>query len=504
MKQTLTRVLLLILAFVMCFSLYACADTKDDDQEGTQNPDPENVTPDEDPEEPQVLPDVEIKDYDYTLNVMHWMVGEDPEGWCPWNEIAPAEGVTGPIGDLIEDKIYDRTGWLEENYGITITNTYQSHANIPTTVANLLSSGSDEYQMLIEFGYDAQRVMGKNYFLDLAVMPNLDFDKPWWVKESLEQLAIGEFIEFAASDMLILDKGATTMMFYNIPMADDLSLSNLYELVDDGSWTIEEMAACAELAYRDDGNDVRDEFDTFGISGGDDPVLNLYVGAGMKFIDRDAEGDYYYSYGSDEMTLEVMTTILEDVMYQDFFWNSWLTRNEVTENQPSFKKDQALFSFSMAKSCNSYRDMESAYGILPIPKYDEYQDQYYSQVHSYHDSLMAVFSTAGSGDDSAIDAIGAAIEVLSYYSYYNIYPQFYEVVIQGRGTRDEESRQMLNLIFSTRTYDLGLVYDPNGFSDKVLRYTANGDTNLSSFVATWQDQLDVAMDDLNDLASTYW
>jgi hypothetical protein len=298
----------------------------------------------------------------------------------------------------------------------------------------------------------------------------------------------------------VLDKGATSMVFYNIPMADDLSLDNLYEMVDDGSWTIAALAECAELAYQDNGNDQRDQLDTYGISNGDDPVLDLYAGAGMKFISRDADGEYYYSYGTEEETLEVMTTILEEIMYQDFFWNSWLTRNEVaSEDQPTFKKGMSLFNVGMAKSCNSLRDMENAYGILPIPKYDEDQEQYYSRVNNYHDSLIGVFNTAGEPEK-----VGAALELMSYYSYYNIYDDFYEVVIQGRGTRDEESRRMLDLIFSTRTYDLGVVYDPNGFSDKVLRYTAKGDTNLASFIAEWEPKLKTAMDDLNDLASTYW
>ena len=281
-------------------------------------------------------------------------------------------------------------------------------------------------------------------------------------------------------------------------MADDLGISNLYELVDEGEWTIEALAECAELAYMDDGNDLRDEFDTFGIINGDDPVLDLYAGAGMRFIDRYSDGEYFFSYGFDEETLDVMSYILEEVMYQEFFWNSWLTRDSVTE-QPSFKDGRSLFNVSMAKGCNSLRDMEDSYGILPIPKYDEYQDSYYSRVNNYHDSLIAVFNTAGDPE-----AVGAALEVLSYYSYYNIYPQFYEVVIQGRGTRDDDSRRMLDIIFSTRTYDLGLIYGTEGFSDQVLRYTAKGDTNLASFMATWESKLEKIMEELNELASTYW
>ena len=500
MKHTAIRFLLIALALMPGLSGVACASQPEDSQDqqtpSTDNQPQEGTEPEEE-EEPQILPDVEMKDYNYTLSVMHWTSGEVNELYSPWSEICPPDDVTGPIGDIIEDAIYDRTGWLEENYGITLTNMYQEHAALPTQVANLISSGSDEFQVLIEFGFDAQRIMGKNYFLDLSLVPNVDFSKPWWVKESVEQLALGEFVEVAASDLLVLDKGATSLIFYNIPMADDLGLGNLYEMVDDGEWTIEELAACAELAYIDNGNDARDEYDIYGIVNGDDPVLDLYTGAGMRFIARDDDGEYYFSYGFEEETLEVMTTVLEEIMYQDFFWNTWLTRDSVSE-QPSFKDGESLFNVSMAKSCNSLRDMEDSYGILPIPKYDEYQESYYSRVNNYHDSLISVFNTAGDPE-----AVGAALEVLSYYSYYNIYPQFYEVVIQGRGTRDEESMRMLDIIFSTRTYDLGLIYGTEGFTDQVLRYTAHGDTNLSSFVASWENKLNTVMKALNELASDY-
>ena len=498
MKHIALRLLLLTLALIFCLGNVACAEQTDDPSDQNTPTDSEQSEPEKEPEIVEILPDVEMKDYNYTLSVMHWTNEGAHEFYNPWNEICPADGVTGQIGDIIEDAVFDRTGWIQENYGITVTNMYQYHSTLPTQVANLIASGSDEYQVLVEFGFDAQRIMGKNYFLDLSVVPNVDFSKPWWIKESVEQLAIGEFVELAASDLLILDKGATSLVFFNLPMADDLGLGNLYELVDDGEWTIEALAECAELAYMDDGNDIRDEHDTFGIVNGDDPVLDLYAGAGMRFIDRDADGEYFFSYGFEEETLDVMSYILDEVMYREFFWNTWLTRDSVTE-QPSFKNGDSLFNVSMAKGCNSLRDMEDSYGILPIPKYDEYQESYYSRVNNYHDSLIGVFNTAGDPE-----AVGAALEVLSYYSYYNIYPQFYEVVIQGRGTRDDDSRRMLDTIFSTRTYDLGLIYGTDGFTDQVLRYTAKGDTNLSSFIATWEKKLDTIMEELNELASTYW
>lgn len=496
MKATLIRVLLLLLSLCLCVSVVACADDDQSQQpaDGEPSTDSSDAVPEE-PEEVQILPDVEQKDYDYTLNVMHWTVEGLHEFYNLWLEICPGEGITGQVGDIIADDIFDRSGWMEENYGITITCRYEPHVGLPTTIANLIQSGSDEYQVLVDFGFNAQRSMGQNYYLNLNELPNIDTSKPWWVSESFENLAIGDYVEFAASDLLILDKGATSLVFYNIPMSVDLGLDNLYELVEDGSWTLEEMIACAEDAYVDDGNDIRDGNDIYGFTGsGDIPVLTQYIGSGMKLLTRDDSGEYYYQYGSDEQALDVMTTILEDLMYQDFYWNDYLMKAP----HPSFANGGSLFNIATARYCSTYRSMEDAYGILPIPKYDEYQERYYSQINTYHDSLLAVLNTVVDQE-----TVGAALEVMGYYSYYNIYPDFYDVVIQGRGTRDEESRQMLNIVFSTRTYDLGLVYDPLGFSDTVLRYTATGSSNLASFFESWESRLQKAVDDLNEMADSY-
>ena len=502
MKSNLMRALLLLLALILCLGTVACA-TPNDDEPG-ENPDEDvqgdDTTDGEEEEEPRVLPDVPSDMIDFELNVLHYTVDGSHENWVPWDEICPQEGIDSHIGDLIADDIFDRAAWIEENYGVTLTCTYLGHDKLPTTVSSLIGSGSDEYHLVDDFGYAAQKLFGKNYFLNLAEVDYIDFEKPWWVDSSIEELSLGDYVEFAASDMLILDKGATTMIFYNIPMATDLGITGIYDDVRDNEWTLETLAEYAELALQETGNDVLDENDIYGFISGDDPVIGFYIGAGMHLIDFDGL-EFYYQYGSDESTFDVMITILDDIMYQDFYWNGWLTRNDVAkENQPDFKEDKGLFTFGMAKGCNSMRDMVSAYGILPIPMYDNTQDSYYSQVSNYHDSLFAIPMTV---KDADVSKIGAILELLSYYSYYEVYPDFYDVVIQGRGTRDAESKEMLEICFSNRTYDLGLVYDPNGFSDKVLRYTQYGNSNVASFYEQYQTQLETAMEDLNTLMEDY-
>lgn len=506
MKTKFLRVIVLALAVIMCLGLCAGMVACDEgEQNNNQTNNPNINKPTGKPDKEQVMHSVEEgKNFStYTnnlVNVLHYTTDGNHEGYVPWDEICPSTGMEASPGDLVGDMIYDRTAWLEENYGIEMGCVYLAHGpEFVTRVRTMVETTSQDYQMVDYFAFGAQKLMGQEYFLNMSEIEYIDFEDPWWVDSAIEALSLGDYVEFAASDMLLLDKGATTLVYYNVGMAEDLGIEDLYDLVRNGEWTIDALAEYAELALKDDGDDIWDHNDTWGISNGDDPVHNLYIGSGYKFINKNDDGSFYYEYREDEATTDVMIDILEKVMYADWFWNSWLKRDLGSDFQPKFSEGKSLFSFSKAKSCIELKTMKENYGILPIPMYDTNQEQYYSQVSNYHDSLFAIpMSAVGN-----TEIIGAAIELMSYYSYYNIYDNFFETIIQNRGTRDAESKEMLGIIFETRTYDMGLLYDPVGISDKVLRYTSTGETNVISFWDTYKEPLKQAIEDLNDLAAKY-
>jgi hypothetical protein len=150
--------------------------------------------------------------------------------------------------------------------------------------------------MVDYFAFGAQKLMGQDYFLNMSDIEYIDFEDPWWVDSAIDALSLGNYVEFAASDMLLLDKGATTLLYYNIGLAEDLGIEDLYDLVRNNEWTIDALAEYAELALEENGDDVWDHNDRWGISNGDDPVHNLYIGSGYKFISKDEDGNFYYQY----------------------------------------------------------------------------------------------------------------------------------------------------------------------------------------------------------------
>ena len=96
-----------------------------------------------------------------------------------------------------------------------------------------------------------------------------------------------------------------------------------------------------------------------------------------------------------------------------------------------------------------------------------------------------------------LDRTGAIMEALAYDSMGLIDKAMYKIVLKGKSSRDNESSDMLDLIFSTLHY-----YHPlaNSYLNAPLAddYIWNGKTDFASYFASVKDKInndiDTAMD----------
>lgn len=115
----------------------------------------------------------------------------------------------------------------------------------------------------------------------------------------------------------------------------------------------------------------------------------------------------------------------------------------------SFLNERAAFSITSIGSVNVFRDMESAYGILPIPKYLE------TDVDSAPIGLTLLLGIPVTCQKT--EPVCIALDAMARYSYENVLPIYYESLCY-KYTRDEDSVEMLERIQQSRTADLGVAY----------------------------------------------
>jgi hypothetical protein len=235
----------------------------------------------------------------------------------------------------------------------------------------------------------------------------------------------------------------------------------------------------------------------FGLWGnGRDMPYHLFAAAGMKFAEIDEDG-YLQLNIQEEECITAWQDILDYIVYTDFHYAN-ATKNsskKAPDNHDLFVSGGCLFRIDMVKDVMDLRNMESDYGVLPVPKYDEAQEDYASLVWMHHDSVLGIPLSVQN-----VDIVSTVLEHMSYIAYYDVYPIFYDTIILGKSARDQQSKEMLEKIFATRSFDPGqywLTTELHG-GDGFLTIQEQNKTNISSLWAAIEKKTLTGVEKFNE------
>ena len=130
---------------------------------------------------------------------------------------------------------------------------------------------------------------------------------------------------------------------------------------------------------------------------------------------------------------------------------------------------------------NFLRDMEDDYMILPMPKGEVAQDDYHSYVNAWADAFVAIPTNADK------ELAGVVTEALAFWSWKYIRPKSYEMTYKLKTARNNNSAEMLDIVFSTLCLDFNYIYDFGG-TFTALRSVIGGDKELASALASKMDK----------------
>lgn len=142
------------------------------------------------------------------------------------------------------------------------------------------------------------------------------------------------------------------------------------------------------------------------------------------------------------------------------------------------------------------RDLNQTFGLLPCPKYDENQEEYYTLMGA-NSCVLTVPQ-----DVQNPEMVGYALDALSYESLQSLIPEYYDVSLSQKGLRNEESIEMLQIIRESRGIEfsriLGVTNDIvsklNGLQDSTDRSYASTIASNKNAVAENLEKLLDAMD----------
>lgn len=393
------------------------------------------------------------------------------------------------IGEVINDAVFQRNLNMSEKYNTVIR--YVGSDNLANDVTKEISAATDAYDAVLGDLFVMSDLAGAGNFIDLNTAANLDLTNPWWDQNSVRDLSIGGKQFFVTGDISFFSNVASWIYLFNKDIVTDYNIENLYDLVNGGTWVVDKFTELLKGISGDvNGDGIMDEQDRYGLITESSNTLGMFFGAGNTVISKDAN-DYPIISINTERGADAVTTVLEIMndtntttnIEQPFYSWDWKKLDAV------FGDDRGLFYSIVLSTVMRIRESDTNFGILPMPKYDEAQTDYYTWVSPYISRAVAVPVTA-----SDVAATGMILEYMGYISRDMVLPTVYDVTLQRKLTRDDESSGMLDIIFENRVYDLGMIYDWGGVGMLINGLTFKTNANFTSAYAAIEEKAQTALE----------
>ena len=363
-------------------------------------------------------------------------------------------------GERVDDAEYSRDRKVEELLGvklnyITEPGDWAGKDTFNGRIKQSVMAGDGEYDLVDGMIAVTNMIVPDGVFLNLMEQDGLDFDDPWWAKDMDENLSVtGKLYGICGAGLLSMYK-SSYIIYYNQKLIDDFGLENPIDLVLDGKWTFDALnqvvADKDDDLNNDDVYNENDDFFGFAVQMHGLMTQSLLCGAGVNLSSVTDDGSNIVIDFSGDRTANVVEKIRQLIPQHIVYGGSGVNVSKIfTEN-----RSIAMMHF-VESSMNSLRDMKSDYYILPVPKYDEAQDGYRSFVNAWINAFSAIPANAD------LEFSGFITEALARYSYEVIRPRAYDITYKAKATRDDESAEMLDIVFDNVYLDFNAIYDFSG------------------------------------------
>lgn len=394
--------------------------------------------------------------------------------WQGYNHYFFAEEETG---DAMNDSIYRRKIYVEEYLNVKIGQKDSSSYDPQVAdVKQSISAGDDAYQVVLTHCIGGVSEFGaSNYMYNLDDLEYINYDADWWNHRMMDVLRLGSRTIFGVSDYML---PCPYTILYNKDTVAQYNMENPYDAVYNGSWTVDkflEMAVSATVDISGDGKITGDDIRGIGFDECS-KMISFMTGSDQFMTSRDEDNHLYLDMNTEKM-VDLVTKFTEAVKTDGVF-SVKHTGGGVSTEGPSFASGHLMFLLTAMSELGNFRDAEIDIGVLPYPKYNEEQSDYISLDWG---GLMCVPGTVKNPD-----MVGAVLELLAYKSGDTVIPTYYDIMLDGKLARDEDSIKIFDILFDTIAYEVGGNYF--GFSSGTynlffaLPFTSlNSNSNFASF-----------------------
>ena len=352
-------------------------------------------------------------------------------------------------GDVVDDSIYLSNRLIQDRFKLEFEQIQNNdYNNIPNLVKNAVRSGDNPYDyVLIADRHAMDLAMEGKYFFNMGELPHIDLGKLYWDQAAKTDMTIGNVLYFTYGANMLSSYDFVCFLVFNKQLVSDLGLDNIYELVRGGKWTIDAMYKMAAEATLDlDGDGKMTKSDRYGVLCSPNFYYPSFWGAErIPIIGKDGDDMPYFNVPGNERLFSLFDKLYgyarSGVELAE--WGSPVSAF------PMFTNGLGLFANATMFTVQNLRNMEVDYGIIPYPALHEKNpgEPYFARLCTGLPVIVPVTS-----DPVCASAV---MEALACEYQKRVIPSYYDLAVQTKSTRDEESVEILDMLLANRFTDLG-------------------------------------------------
>lgn len=350
-------------------------------------------------------------------------------------------------GDTLNDAIYRRNANTEELLNIEIVPVWGGDVNeVSSILQRSILSASDEFDVVLNRLDYIMNQAAEGGLVNYYDLDTIELTDPWWDKNIVESFTFfGNKLYTLSGDINYYDDYAVSALFMNKRICEELGYEPPYQLVRDGKWTWEEFTKMLKDSAHDVNGDgeINWQTDRIGYMNHHGVIQHMVYMFDEKLTKTEPDGSIVIN--NSEHLINVVDEIYRLVTESPDVYISTVDDGYTQ----AFPDGRVLFFNEMVGAIGGYREMTDDYSILPMPKGDESMKEYRAYVSNGWSTAYAIPST-----NPDIERASTILDVMGAASTDTVTAALYDVMLQSKLIRDEESQEMLEYIFASKSYDI--------------------------------------------------
>ena len=402
-------------------------------------------------------------------------------------------------GYAVSDAMYVRDQAMLETYGIDVQyQLYETNITLRQSVGTGISGNLYVCDMInTSLSESILSMYPTGNLYDINQMPVLDMNLPWWAGYFAEGATFRDKLYYTAGMASGGGYFSTVyVMMCNLNLArevylEDGSAFDIFQLISDGNWTLEVMDSIITDYTRNlDGNEeisVYTDLLAYAHMRTDITAGCHFIAAGGKFSTLDMDGNIVVDLDNQttQNLVERLAGMFDEI--KDNYNHAAFTQDN--EQIGAFVDGRALFFGNSMSYVNQVTEMSDDYAIIPCPKGDSAQQEYFSGINTYTNGYLAFAANI-----TDPEFVAYAAEMLGHASYYRVKPEVYDETLCLRLAKDPRQIAVMDTIFANLYVDLNYLNSFAASAGIVQNCILDVNRNYASEISTIQIALPLVIE----------